>query len=188
MARKVAHTRRSVPLALVVAGTLLVAGCGPSPTPQGVPEGASEFQGTLTAAGSRHTIQLGPGRQASVGDFEGTLLLSGPSRPAVGFRAQAIVLNDTAIGLVGRAVWTNERGEQVYSELTGSGDATGNRIVGTFIGGTGRFAHASGTYEFAWRFVLEGEDGTVQGQSEGLRGRIRFDAGPTGATGEAKRP
>jgi len=106
------------------------------------------------------------------------VLLSGASRPAVGFRAEAIVLNDSATGMVGRAVWTDERGDQAYSELRGEGTTTGNRIVGTFVGGTGRYSGATGTYEFSWRFVLESEDGTVQGQSSGLKGRVRFELPP----------
>ena len=97
----------------------------------------------------------------------------------MGFRAEAIVLNDSATGMVGRSVWTDERGDQAYSELRGEGTATGNRIVGTFVGGTGRYAGATGTYEFSWRFVLEAEDGSVQGQSEGLKGRVRAGAPPS---------
>jgi hypothetical protein len=91
------------------------------------------------------------------------------------------VLNDSATGMVGRAVWTDERGDQAYSELRGEGTATGNRIVGTFLGGTGRFDGVTGTYEFSWRFVLESEDGSVQGQSVGLKGRVRI--GSSTATG-----
>jgi len=108
-----------------------------------------------------------------VADLNGSLLLTGPARSAVGFRAEAVVLNDSATGMVGRSVWTDERGDQVYSELRGEGTATGNRIVGTLLGGTGRFAGAKGTYEFSWRFVLETGDGTVQGESAGLKGRVR---------------
>ena len=103
-------------------------------------------------------------------------MLSGPSRPAVGFRAEAIVLNDSLTGLMGRAVWTDERGDQVFSELRGETKVTGNRLYGTFLGGSGRYAGATGSYEFSWRFLIEAEDGTVQGQSEGLKGRVR--AGP----------
>ena len=69
----------------------------------------------------------------------------------------------------------------MYSELRGEGTATGNRIVGTFLGGTGRYAGATGTYEFSWQFVLETEDGTVQGQSVGLKGRVRVGAPPARA-------
>ena len=109
-------------------------------------------------------------------------MLSGPSRPAVGFRAEAIVLNDSVTGLVGRAVWTDERGNQIFSELRGETVATGNRLVGTFLGGSGRYAGATGSYEFSWRFLIEAEDGTVQGQSVGLKGRVRTGP-PQGAPG-----
>ena len=71
----------------------------------------------------------------------------------------------------------------MFSELKGQGTSTGNSIVGTFIGGTGRYQGATGTYEFSWRFVLESEDGTVQGQSTGLKGRVRFEP----SQGEARR-
>lgn len=179
------RTRRTRELrAIVLAGTLVLAACGPGPqTSDAIPAGGEwrEFQGTWTAAGSRRTIRLGSDRQASIAELNGSLVLAGPSRPAVGFRAEAIVLNDSATGMVGRAVWTDERGDQAYSELRGEGTATGNRIVGTFLGGTGRFNGVTGTYEFSWRFVLESEDGSVQGQSVGLKGRVRI--GSSTATG-----
>ena len=41
---------------------------------------------------------------------------------------------------VGRAVWTDARGDRVFSELRGEPVATGRRIVGTITGGTGRYA------------------------------------------------
>ena len=164
------------------AGLLALAACGPEPPPSpALPAGGEwrEFQGTWTAAGNRQTIRLGDHRRASIVKLNGSLLLAGPSRPGVGFRAESIVLNDSATGMVGRSVWTDERGDQAFSELRGEGTATGNRIVGTFVGGTGRYAGVTGTYEFSWRFVLEAEDGTVQGQSEGLKGRVRAGALPS---------
>ncbi len=168
-----------------------MAGCGPVSAPsEAAPNGSEgrEFEGTWTAAGSRHTVRLGTDRRASVANLNGTLLLAGPARPGVGFRAEAIVLNDSASGMVGRAVWTDDRGDQVYSELRGEGTLTGNRIAGTFLGGTGRYAGATGGYEFSWRFVLENEDGMVQGQSMGLKGRVRVGAqAPTSGAG-ASRP
>jgi hypothetical protein len=106
----------------------------------------------------------------------------------VGFRAEAIVLNDSATGMVGRSVWTDEHGDQVYSELRGEGTVTGNKIVGTFLGGTGRYSGATGSYEFSWRFVLETEDDSVQGQSEGLHGRVRVGAPPATPGAGGPRP
>jgi hypothetical protein len=169
--------------AVALAVALALAACGPAPPP--AREGGwREFSGTWTAAGTRRTLPLGGERRVSGGDLRGSLLLGGPGRPGVGFRAEVIALSDSATGLVGRAVWTDERGDQVYSELRGEGTATGNRITGTFVGGTGRYAGAEGSYEFSWRFVLEAEDGTVQGQSEGLAGRVR--TGTTAAAAEGK--
>ena len=171
------------------------AGCSPSGGDSGGSSGAPppasaaewrEFQGTWTAAGSRHTMVLGAGRRASVANLTGSLMLDGALRPGVGFRAEAIVFNDSATGMTGRAVWTDERGDQVYSELRGDGTATGNHIVGTLLGGTGRYAGAAGGYEFSWRFVLETEAGdgagSVQGQSLGFKGRVRL--APAGAGGQ----
>jgi hypothetical protein len=177
---RVRRLRRRLPL-IALAGLAALAACGPaSPPAEAIRDGGEwrEFQGTWTATGSRHTMRLGGDRRSSIASLDGSLVLTGPARPAVGFRAEAIVLNDTATGMVGRAVWTDERGERVYSELRGEGTATGNRVVGTFIGGTGRYSGATGTYEFSWRFVLEAEDGTVQGQSVGLKGRARVGAPP----------
>jgi hypothetical protein len=178
--------RALVLLRAVAAGVALAAvGCSPAPqAPDASAIGAEwrDFEGTWTAAGSRQSIALGADRKASVSTLRGTLLLSGAARPAVGFRAEAVVLNDSATGMVGRAVWTDERGDQAWSELRGEGTATGNRIVGTFVAGTGRYAGVTGNYEFSWRFVLETEDGTVQGQSVGLKGRVR------GGSAEGGRP
>jgi hypothetical protein len=137
------------------------------------------FNGTWTALGKRTVIPLGGGRRASITDFSGSLTLRGPSRPDAGFRANAIVFNDSATGIVGRAVWTDERGDQVYSELQGPAGVQAVRIAGTIVGGSGRYAGATGAYAFSWRFLLEGEDGTVEGESLDLRGQVRA-AAPTG--------
>jgi hypothetical protein len=134
-----------------------------------------DFQGTWTATGNRNIMQLAGERRAAVSSFDGSLVLAGPTRPGAGFRSEAIVFSDTVTGLVGRAVWTDEHGDRAYSELRGQGSANDNKIVGTFVGGTGRYSGATGSYEFSWRFVLENEDGSVQGQSSGLKGRVRVD-------------
>ncbi len=179
--------------ALAVAGFVLatLAACGPADDtvpPPTAGDGWREFEGTWTAAGNRSTLRLGADRRASIADLTGSLLLAGAGRPGVGFRAEAIVLNDSVTGMVGRAVWTDERGDQAYSELRGEGTATGNRIVGTFLGGTGRYAGVTGSYEFSWRFVLETEDGSVQGQSVGLKGRVRGGAPAAPAPAQGQRP
>ena len=66
-----------------------------------------------------------------------------------------IALVDSDTGLEGRSVWTDENGDQVFSELKGEGTAAKNRIAGTILGGTGRYAGVTGSYEFSWQFVME---------------------------------
>jgi hypothetical protein len=177
---RVRQLRRALPAAVIL-GLLNLAACGPaSPPPAAVPASGEwrEFQGTWTATGNRRVLRLGGERRASIADFDGSLVLAGAARPSVGFRAEAIVFSDSTTGIVGRAVWTDEHGDQVFSELKGEGTATGNRIAGNFLGGTGRYAGATGAYDFSWRFVLESEDGSLQGQSIGLKGRVRIGPPP----------
>ena len=118
------------------------------------------------------TISLGAERRGSILDLRGTMLLAGPKRPGVGFRSEVIALVDSDTGLEGRSVWTDEHGDQVFSELQGEGTAARNHITGKFMGGTGRYAGATGSYEFSWQWVMEAEDGAIQGRAIELKGRI----------------
>ena len=164
-------------LALALAATA----CGPateSPKPQGAAGEWREFGGSWNAAGSRRTISLGADRRGSILDLRGTMLLAGPKRPGLGFRSEVIALVDSDTGLVGRSVWTDERGDQVFSELQGEGTAERNRITGKFLGGTGRYAGATGSYEFSWEWIMEAEDGTIHGRAIELKGRVL--PGPAG--------
>jgi len=162
---------------------LCIAACGqqsgPAPTPPPPGEWRT-FEGTWTAAGKRHTLNLGPDHRAWIFNLTGSLLLSGEQRPGVGFRAQVIGFSDSRSGMQGRCVWTDERGDQVYSELKGDAVGTGSRIVGTFLGGTGRYAGVTGEYTFRWQTVVDSEDGDVSGRVVDLKGRVRVgsDAAP----------
>ena len=162
-----------IPTMAALLASALVAACGPAPPAAGpTADGWYEFAGTWNATGRRHTIPMGGDRSAALLDLTGTLLLSGPARPGVGFGGEAVVLSDTQTGMNGRAVWTDEDGNRVFSEITGDGAQRGHRVTGTIVGGTGRYAGATGTYAFTWQYVLETADGTVQGRSLDIAGRI----------------
>ena len=153
---------------------LAAAACGPATqSPSAAPGGWLDFEGSWNAAGSRHTIPLGEGRLGSIVDLKGTMLLAGPGRPGVGFQAEVIGLADSATGFQGRSVWTDEHGDQVYSQLQGEGTAARNRITGTVLSGTGRYAGVTGSYEFSWQWVMDGEDGAVHGRAVDLKGRVQ---------------
>ncbi len=160
-------------------GLVLILGCNRTTSRTSASSADSEwhpFSGIWTASGSRNTLRLQGDRRASVSDFSGSLVLAGPSKPGIGFRSEAVVFSDSSTGLVGRAVWTDEHGDQVFSELRADGTSGHDKITGTFLGGTGRYAGATGTYEFSWRFMLANEEGLVQGQSLGLTGKVKAES------------
>ena len=128
---------------LALAALLFASACSQPtvPAPGTSPTGEwRTFEGTWSASGTRQTLNLGTNHRASIFDLTGSLLLTGDRGLGVGFRAKAIGFSDSLTGMQGRCVWTDEHGDKVYSELKGEFVATGNHIVGTFLGGTGRFA------------------------------------------------
>ena len=132
----------------------------------------SRARGLRQARAGRYT--WAPIDRAAIFELTGSLLLTGAQRPAVGFKAQAIGFSDTRDGMQGRCVWTDEHGEMVYSELKGEWVGSGNHIVGTFVGGTGRYAGVTGDYTFQWQYVVDAEDGAVSGRVVDLKGRARL--------------
>ena len=167
--------RHLFPLGLAL--VLAVASCGTA-TQTARPAAAGEwleFDGSWNGLGRRHTISLGEGRVGSIVNLKGTMLLAGAGRPGVGFQSEVIGLVDSATGFQGRSVWTDENGDQVFSELQGEGTATANRIKGTILSGTGRFSGVTGSYEFSWQSVIEADEGAIQGRAVDLKGRVRLD-------------
>jgi hypothetical protein len=138
------------------------------------------FEGTWSASGNRQTLNLGTNHRASISDLTGSLLLTGDNGLGVGFQAKTIGFSDNLVGMQGRCVWTDEHGDQVYSELKGESVEAGNRIEGTFLGGTGRFAGVTGQYSFGWQYVVESEGGVLSVRAVDLKGRVRL--GSTVAT------
>jgi len=171
---------------MVLAALLLMAACGSSRGPALPNPSDGEwhlFEGTWNAAGTRRTLRLGPEDRAAIFELTGSILLTGAQRPALGFRAQAIGFSDRGAGMQGRCVWTDERGEMVYSEMKGEAVGSGKHIVGTFIGGTGRYAGMTGDYSFQWQYVVDAEDGEVSGRAVDLKGRARFGNAATALGG-----
>src|SRR5215471_4918257 len=169
----------------MVAALLLMAACRQS---NSVPRMSRDsewhvFEGSWTATGTRRTLRLGPDDRAAIFDLTGSLLLTGAQRPAVGFRARAIGFSDSRAGMQGRWVWTDERGDMVYSELKGQAVGSGNRITGTFLGGTGRYANVTGDYTFQWQYVIDTEDGAVSGRVVDFKGRARLGQAATASAG-----
>lgn len=136
---------------------------------------ARNFTGTWTTTGNRQSMQLGSGHEATIFKFTGSLLLGGPQRLKAGFKADVIGFTDSQSGIQGRCVWTDERGEKIFSELHGDAVNPGRLIEGRFIGGTGRYAGVTGEYTFKWQRLIDNEDGEVSGRVIDLKGWARLD-------------
>jgi hypothetical protein len=135
------------------------------------------FEGTWTASGQRQVLPTASGRPAGTFHLSGAMALTGGAGLSRGFRGEAIGYDNGAGVLVGHGVWTDERGDRVYSQLRSESVATGRIVTGTVIGGTGRYAGLVGEFTFEWQYVVEGESGAISGRATGLRGRVRGGRG-----------
>jgi hypothetical protein len=159
---------------VALAALLFATACSPPTNPAPGTSLTGEwrtFEGTWTATGTRHTLNLGTNQRASIFDLTGSLLLIGNRGLGVGFRAEAIGFSDSLTGMQGRCIWTDEHGDKIFSQLQGEFLSGGNHIVGTFLGGTGRYAGVTGEYSFQWEYVVESDEGSVSGRAINLTGR-----------------
>ncbi len=147
----------------------------PGPGATAIPAGEwRSFEGTWTATGERRALDAPADQAAAVLDLSGSILLTVERGLGGGFHARVIAYSDGATTTVGRAVWTDDHGNQVFSAIRGQPIATGQRISGTFTGGTGRWSGITGEYGFDWKYIVNAADGRVSGRVEDLRGRARL--------------
>jgi hypothetical protein len=162
--------------AALVAGSLALALVGQAPEAAGQGAAPAEwrtFEGTWSVSGKRSTVPIEGGATAAVVEVSGAVVLAKAEGVSHGFRGEAIGFDDGQGVSLGRAVWTDEHGDRLFSRLKGEPLETGRRIVGTITGGTGRYADLEGEYSFTWKYVLSAEDGAIQGRAVRLEGRVR---------------
>ena len=161
-------------LSVALASLLATACSGPAVEPRTAPAPGETraFEGTWSGSGSRRTLDLEPGHKASIFSLTGSLLLTGERGIGVGFQGDVIGFSDSAAGGTGQCVWTDERGDKIFSQVRGQPIGTGSHVVGTITGGTGRWAGVTGEYELRWQYVIETDDGTISGRAVGLKGRV----------------
>lgn len=158
---------------------LLAVSCSGPPAgrePAPAPGEWRPFEGTWSATGTSQTLQMESGHQASIFNLSGSLILTGQRGIGVGFRAEVIGLADSAAGSTARVVWTDERGDKVFSTLHGNAVGSGSEVTGTILGGTGRYAGVTGEYELRWRWMVQTEDGRISGRTERFKGRAKLPA------------
>jgi hypothetical protein len=136
-------------------------------------EGWRVFEGSWSASGQRQSLPTEGGQPASTVYLSGSVVLTIAEGVGRGFRGEAIGFDDGMRVSVGRCVWTDERGDRIFSTLTGGMIRAGRRFAGTITGGTGRYAGITGEYSFEWQFVVHADEGSIQGRAVGLTGRYR---------------
>jgi len=134
------------------------------------------FEGSWSATGRRQTLPTETGHAAAITSLSGATVLKNAGGLGAGFQAEAIGFDDGGKGS-GRAVWTDSRGDRVFSTLSGEALQQGRRVTGRITGGTGRYAGVTGEYELTWQYAVADESDVVHGRSSDLRGRIRRPEG-----------
>jgi hypothetical protein len=141
----------------------------PAPAPQ---DGWIVFEGTWSAAGERRTLPAGD-REAVTTHLSGALTILRGEGFRKGFKAEAIGYSDGAGFGAGTLVLTDDRGDQIYSDLREQASPGGTVYAATIRGGTGAYARIEGQLSFRWRHLVNTPDGELQGMTVGLAGRTR---------------
>jgi hypothetical protein len=182
--RAAASVAARVPPALLSLTTVLVLSATLVPT--AAPEPAARaggpgperwitFAGSWSASGDRQVLAAGGDRRPGVFHLTGSLVLTSGETLRRGFLSEAIGYSDGRSTLVGSCVWTDDRGDQIFSDISGEPVGTARHIAGKIVGGTGAYAGATGEYTFEWQYVVQGEEGALAGRAVNLEGRIRRD-------------
>jgi len=136
------------------------------------------FEGTWTASGQRQMLPTEAGVSAVTIQLSGAVSIRVGTGLGRGFRGEVLGFDDGTGLAAGRAVWTDERGDRIFSVLQGDTLAAATRQMRAIItGGTGRYAGYGGEYEFTWRHLIAVDGVQVHGDAVNLRGHVRPGAG-----------
>lgn len=164
--------RRGLAAALALAMPVCMAGSIQPPVTPDL-DGWQTFGGRLTATGRGATVPMETGALATSVQLSGSLIITGDDHLRRGFHVEALGFEDMAGSGVGRAVWTDDAGDRVFSRIVGMPVVAGRSSSAVITGGTGRYAGITGSYTFTWQYVLSGEHGEVHARTTSLSGRFR---------------
>jgi hypothetical protein len=144
------------------------------------PEGGGwrSFKATWTLSGQRFLLPTEGARSASIVILEGPLVITKGQGLGRGLLGEVLVFDDGGALIVGRAVFTDERGDRIFCTLTAEPIGTGRHATATITGGTGHFAGLEGSFSFAWQYVVGEAEGELSGRAVDIEGRTR--PGPRG--------
>jgi hypothetical protein len=161
---------RSGILAAAIAGLALSAVAQNPPAP----DGWRPFKATWTLSGTRQLLPTEGARSAGIVHVTGPFAVASGEGLGRGFLGEVIGFDDGGTLLVGRGVFTDERGDRIYWSLKAEPVGTGRKAAGTITGGTGRYAGLEGTFEFAWQYVVDAGAEEISGRIANIEGRTRL--------------
>jgi len=142
-------------------------------------DGWRPFTATWTLFGTRDLLPTEGPRPAAVLRLSGPMAVTQGDGLGRGFLGEVIGFDDGETLLVGRAVFTDEKGDRIFVSLKAEPIGTGRKATGTIAGGTGRYAGLEGTFTFAWQYVVDTGSNEISGHTMNFEGRTRL-AAPTG--------
>ena len=159
----------------IACGVLLLAGVSVT---AGHAADSGEFKGSWIANGTRTPFPFGDGRQVYAFKLAGHVSLEATLGKEKDYWSECVGLADSATGVIGRCVWKDLAGPEIYITLQGDKLQQGGVINGTIVGGSGALAGISGDLTFNWAAVvaLTDADGivSVTGQTTNLGGHFRL--------------
>lgn len=160
------RSRRAVLLAAAGVAVALLA-------PAAAAEEWRPFSATWALAGKRTTLPTEGARRAAIVHATGSFVVTKGDVVGRGFFGELLGYDDGGTLLVGKAVFTDEKGEKVFATLKAQPLATGRTATGTITGGTGRWTNLEGDFTFSWKSVVESEDEEIHGFTVNVEGRAR---------------
>jgi len=137
-----------------------------------------EFTGSWIANGTRTPFPFGEGRPVFTFKIAGHVSLQTALGRKKDYWSECIGLADAVTGVVGRCVWKDLAGPELFLTLQSDRLQQGSQVAGTIVGGTGPLAGISGDLSFTWSSVIVQTDAdgivTMTGQTRNLGGRYRI--------------
>jgi hypothetical protein len=159
-----------------LAGALLLLFAISPVTPSQAAESA-EFKGSWIANGTRTSFPFVKGRQVFTFQIGGHVSLLTAVHGKKDYWSDCVGLADAATGIVGRCVWKDLAGPELYVVLQSDRLEQGSLVKGTIVGGTGPLTGISGELSFNWSSVIVQTDAQgieeLTGQTLNLAGRYR---------------
>lgn len=140
-------------------------------------EQTGNFTGVWIANGTREVLPFGPNRNFYTFRLSGHVNLKEPIGGELDFWSEIIGISDSKTGTEARCVWRDLGGRKLFIELKTDHMKSKEQVMGTIVGGTGKFANATGTLNFKWSsisFYKDDNRSTVNGQTYDLTGNFQL--------------